>query len=285
MAVKKRAASACLLAVSSAKISEMKEKKLLATILISIFGHLTVLSLGFMLLELDLFTRSSDSEKQLFQVETISPAQLKKYKMVGSKDGKENLFSMPITSPLSLSQLRGNNIKATLASRPAPQPVAQVVSSQVALQEKIKKQIVQELLPSMPNQKLINAADFHIKFEPPKGVSEDELNSVEKIFYSFYQRSYKNYLSSFIQSYNTLMQDRPYLKEKISSKSHGLSGKVIFDREGNIVSIKIIQWSDDDNIQALFEQTLKNMNPLYNPPKELIQENGEFALYYRLLVN
>ena len=60
---------------------------------------------------------------------------------------------------------------------------------------------------------------------------------------------------------------------------------IVFDKEGNIVSIQIMRWSQSDEVQDLFEQTLKEIRSLPNPPKALLENNEEFNIYYNLKIN
>ena len=64
-----------------------------------------------------------------------------------------------------------------------------------------------------------------------------------------------------------------------------MTGRITLDKSGDIIAIKFYQWSEDSDIQNLFETTLKSLNALPNPPKALFQEKDEYDIYCQLLIN
>lgn len=160
-----------------------------------------------------------------------------------------------------------------------------VTVQSVQRQRGMKQEMMKQLGPGSANAKLANKSDIQVHFEPPEGVSEDELNSVEKMFYSFQKRTFEGYFNSFITTYNRVIQLRPQLRRTLNSEVHHLTGRVTFDRDGNIVAIKILRWSQDDNLQKLFEETLKEIKSLPNPPKAIIGKSDQFNIYYQLKIN
>jgi hypothetical protein len=126
-------------------------------------------------------------------------------------------------------------------------------------------------------------SNFEIRYERPEGVSEDELNSDEKAFYSFFKRSYANYLSKLYATYDKAVIERPGLEKDFNSK-HVLLARIDYDEKGNILLIKIIKSSDSDNIHYFFEETLKQLN-LPNPPKSFIKNKKQFSTFYQIQIN
>ena len=156
----------------------------------------------------------------------------------------------------------------------------------VERQRVIKDDLMKQLGPGTVNAKLANKSDFQIHFETPEGVDEDELNSAEKKYYSFQKRTFESYFHAFLKSYNSRLRSHPQLKGPLQRERHALTGRVTFDQQGNIVSIKILKWSKSDEVQELFEETLKSIRSLPNPPKSLLfKENKEFNIYYQLQIN
>jgi len=80
------------------------------------------------------------------------------------------------------------------------------------------------------------------------------------------------------QKYST----RP-LQRKILE--HTLTGKILFDKEGNIIKINILKSSLNDDVHALFENTLVGINSLPNPPQMILQNKDDFTVYYQLSIN
>lgn len=126
--------------------------------------------------------------------------------------------------------------------------------------------------------------DVGIKFDPPEGVSEDELNTIEKIYYSFQKRSFENYVQSFLLSYRDSKESRPLIINDLRNQSHRMIGKVTFDRGGNIISIKTIRPSQSDDVQDMFQKTLQKLR-LPNPPDGLLDSKGQFSIFYQLNLN
>lgn len=126
-------------------------------------------------------------------------------------------------------------------------------------------------------------SNFEIRYERPEGVSEDELNSDEKAYYSFFKRSYANYLSKLYASYEKIVIERPALEKDFTNK-HILLARIDYDDKGNIILIKILKSSESDNIHYFFEETLKQLN-LPNPPKSFIKNNKKFSTFYQIQIN
>jgi hypothetical protein len=92
-------------------------------------------------------------------------------------------------------------------------------------------------------------------------------------------------VNSFYSSYQSLILKRPSLLGVLQSERHLMTGKVIFDKEGNIMRIKILRSSSNDDLHELFETSLKDIRSLPNPPKDLVKNREEFTIYYQLRVN
>lgn len=126
-------------------------------------------------------------------------------------------------------------------------------------------------------------SNFEIRYERPEGVSEDELNSDEKAYYSFYVRSYQNYFSKIYSNYEKIVIQKPGLA-KVFDRKHLLIGKIDYDENGNIVTVKIIKSSEDDDLHYFFEETLKQLNQP-NPPKIFTKNRKQFSIFYQLQIN
>jgi hypothetical protein len=125
---------------------------------------------------------------------------------------------------------------------------------------------------------------MNMQVELPEGVSIDELNEYELMFYGFQKRMMEKYFSSIVL--NVRDYEKKYsLRVLIPEGSHTMTGRVTFDSDGNIKQIKMIRWTQADKLQAMFEDILKSMHTLPNPPKMLRNSNGEFVVYYSFIVN
>lgn len=126
-------------------------------------------------------------------------------------------------------------------------------------------------------------SNFEIRYERPEGVSEDELNSDEKAFYSFYKRSYSSYVSKLYSTYEQVAITKPRINKDFENK-HLLVARVDYDENGNIVTVKILKSSESDDIHYFFEETLKKLT-LPNPPKIFLKRKKEFSIYYQVQIN
>lgn len=125
---------------------------------------------------------------------------------------------------------------------------------------------------------------MNMQVEVPEGVSKDELNEFELKFYGFQKRMMEKYFSTIV------LQAREYEKRYslpvlMPDGRHVMTGRVTFDSDGNIKQIKMIRWTQADKLQNMFEDVLKAIDTLPNPPRELMNQHGEFVVYYTFTVN
>jgi hypothetical protein len=155
--------------------------------------------------------------------------------------------------------------------------------SQSREQDNLKQEAYKNITTSSTNPVAQKISNFEIRYERPEGVSEDELNSDEKAYYSFFKRSYANYLSKLYATYEKVSVERPGIEKDFEGR-HTLLGRIDYDEKGNIVMVKILKSSDSDNIHYFFEETLKQLN-LPNPPKSFIKSKKQFSTYYQIQIN
>ncbi|MGZ3786997.1 MAG: hypothetical protein ACXVLQ_00660 [Bacteriovorax sp.] len=150
-------------------------------------------------------------------------------------------------------------------------------------QDNLKQEAYKNITTSSSNPVAQKLSNFEIRYERPEGVSEDELNSDERAYYSFFKRSYANYLSKLYATYDKVSVERPGLEKDFENK-HLLIGKIDYDEKGNIITIKILKSSESDNVHYFFEETLKQLN-LPNPPKSFVKNKKQFTTYYQIQIN
>lgn len=150
-------------------------------------------------------------------------------------------------------------------------------------QDNLKQEAFNTITTSSSNPVAQKISNFEIRYERPEGVSEDELNSDEKAYYSFFKRSYASYLSKLYATYDRIAVERPGIEKDFANK-HVLLGRIDYDEKGNIVLVKILKSSESDNIHYFFEETLKQLN-LPNPPKSFIKSKKQFSTYYQIQIN
>ena len=125
---------------------------------------------------------------------------------------------------------------------------------------------------------------MNMQVEVPEGVAADELNEFELQFYGFQKRLVSKYLNS-IELQVREYEKRFSIQSLNVAGKHVMTGRVTFDSDGNIKQIKMLRWTQADRLQAMFEDILKSMMSLPNPPKMLRNSNGEFVVFYTLTVD
>ena len=145
------------------------------------------------------------------QIKIIQPKELEQIRKVGIKNGIKNLERPDLKPELVSKSLPGQMSLDKLA--PSYSPNKNPVKNQITTttsenpfyfnyknkkdiprsneQDRLKNEAVS--LNGPMNKATEKMSNFEIRYERPEGVSEDELNSDEKAYYSFYVRSYKNF--------------------------------------------------------------------------------------------
>lgn len=137
---------------------------------------------------------------------------------------------------------------------------------------------------SEETERALKGSSLEYYYDPPKGVPLSELNSLEKIFYSFQKRTRETTITAMFRSLERNKLSKPKLLGSLKTDKHVLKGKVTFDTQGNIVKIKILNWSNDDQVQTFFEDALKLLK-FPNPPKAFVLDDGTFEFTITLYVN
>lgn len=123
-----------------------------------------------------------------------------------------------------------------------------------------------------------------VKLEVPKGVKEDELNKHELVFYSFQKRTALNYINSFYKKLNEFELQNPHLKFPLTEQKQKMVGRVIYDKDGNIIKINVLKWANVPKLQSFFLNVLKEMTSLPNPPDQILKDD-QFTVFYALTIN
>lgn len=264
-----------------------ENRNILISFFIAAFAHLLII-ISFP--QFKTYDNAPKMNNPVLNIKTINPEELQRYRTVGVKKGSK-AFSAPVKS-MGPSSLRPKNI-VEVQKKADERPVSgklfkgkqlKLAPEEILNQGIEKNNLLKKLPLPLAVAKSLGKSNLNIKFDPPEGVAEDELNSSEKKFYSFTKRSYESYVLSVISSLNNLIKERPHLKNFKNIGEHHLTGRIIFDENGHRRSVKFIQSSKDDNIQLLFERALLNMKVLQNPPKELLDKEKTFTIYYQLTI-
>ena len=262
-----------------------KEKSIIFFLVISICLHVFIFNFSKKTKKTwpDYQSETVNNPSKTIKIKKINKNDLKKFKKLGIKNGNMD-FSTPFNTNKS-KKLSLKSLATTENSQKNSKGLHSLNNNNFKVQfQKNKFKSYSNFVPSQANLELLDRSQMDLVFDPPKGVSKNELNTLEKIFYGFQKRTYELYVNSFLKNYNEVILEKPYLKNEILYENHSLTGRITFDHIGNIVSIKILKWSNQDHVQSLFENTLKSMNSIKNPPKSLVQ-NGNFSIYYKLKIH
>ena len=206
---------------------------------------------------------------------------------VGRDDGDES-FSVDI--PKRPGDLRLENLQI-LSIQDIQREEAETEDEQLPVRRGLgrerfqRRKTLERLGVSPQDAHQLSYTDLDIQFIPPVGVSEDELNSVEKKFYSFQRRTFLAYVSSFVRTHRRLSRERPLLTDTLEGGQYSLTGRVLYNSEGDTLSLHITRTTPEGDVHDLFEQTLEDMGRLPNPPIELVGPDQTFTLYYKLDIN
>jgi len=224
--------------------------------------------------------------------------QVLKYRKVGKVNQKDQNFALPSAPSAETSPVLDRGLLekiGKLIDKIAPLPKKKNIKKDPKKitptqnfqfeSKRMQAKIFHKIKKEGDHSKILANKSMVLDITPPEGVSEDELNSLEKKFYSFQKRVFQNYLYSFLRVYKQLSMDSPAVIQAIESGRYRLRGKVTYDEDGNILSLKIIKSSLDDNIHELFEKTLTGMNFLPNPPRELLTEEKKLPIFFNLNIN
>ena len=266
-------------------------------------------------------TKNLKQPIKLDEIRFINQDEVEKFRKVGIKNGvkdlqrpdivpKQTLKSPPQKgqpNPLSLEKLAAELPKPIPGKVLAPKPPSDTAKNYLNIKptnesggnfyfnyknnKVIEQNQEQEIIKSeaqknfsVPRNKATDRiSNFEIRYERPEGVSEDELNSDEKAYYSFYVRSYQNYYSKIYSNYEKIVVERPGLAN-VFDKKHLLIGKIDYDENGNIVTVRILKSSESDDLHYYFEETLKQLSQL-NPPKIFTKNRKQFSIFYQLQIN
>jgi len=123
--------------------------------------------------------------------------------------------------------------------------------------------------------------DAVVSIEVPDGIEPDQLNEYELMFYSFQKRTAINYANSILKNLDKFNKKYPHYKLKENSRVL-MTARMTYDQKGNVKQIKMIRWSQIDELQNFFEDTVKGIDQLHNPPKALWEKHGEFSMFFTL---
>lgn len=132
---------------------------------------------------------------------------------------------------------------------------------------------------------ILSSQKMALNFELPEGKKLDELNESELKLYGFLRRGAMKYVASLSSELKEFEMKNPHLQFPLTETKQVLTGRLVYDGQGNLKQIKMVRWTNVTKLQSFFENVLKRLETLQNPPKELWAQDGEFTVFVTLQLN
>lgn len=199
--------------------------------------------------------------------------------------------------PLSLKDLSPGKaepkIEKTVTQRPGTRPQVLPEKSKALSAISLKGSQIQEFAQASnaaamsgdPRTASLSNSDILVNLEVPEGVNPDELNKYELMFYGFQRRTAINYINSFYKNLDKFDRENPHKSFPMTDTKQVMTGRLTYDDKGNLKQIKMVRWSNVEQLQDFFVDVLKNMDSVHNPPQALWEKNGEFSIFFSLVIN
>jgi hypothetical protein len=101
------------------------------------------------------------------------------------------------------------------------------------------------------------------------------------MYYGFQKRVAMNYINSILKNLDGFQKTHPNYKIPKSGRIT-MTARLTYDKDGNVQQIKMVRWTHVEELQSMFEDIVKNIDQLHNPPKTLWEKQGEFSMFYTL---
>lgn len=199
--------------------------------------------------------------------------------------------SAPDKGSMKLKDLALLKAAPDTIQRPGSRPEVKVKKAitQISMQDKAFKDYAKSYPSGFADLSEMKTGAFKVSdaavgIENPDGIEPDELNQNELVYYGFQRRMLIGYVNTMMKEIEKFgVKHRRTFQLEPNSKII-MTARLTYDSEGNVKQIKMIRWTHIDEIQELFETSMKNLNRLNNPPKMLWKKNGEFNVFYNFTI-
>lgn len=232
------------------------------------------------------------------------PLKIQNMRTVGREDSmKKNLTYIEVKKKtrqpkkvqlkdLSFAPLKNLSLEKFKRTRPGKESLLKRKQKVRKKKFSINNTTIKEFLQSTPKslssaQQLAKLDDANVVFdlEVPKGVKEDQLNKHELVFYSFRKRTAIAYVNAFQKNLNQFETKNPHLQFPLTKDSQTIAGKITYDKNGDILKIQTLKYTQIKKLQDFFMDVLQDMDSLPNPPKEVINSQDQFVINFILSIN
>lgn len=184
------------------------------------------------------------------------------------------------------------NFETPRIPRPGSAPVAGLRKEntlrQISMQDNSFKDFAKSYPAGIADPAALDTGAFKISdatigIDNPDGVEPDELNQNELVYYGFQKRMLVKYIQAIVKELGKFQQKHRHFQLEPNSRIW-MTARLTYDSEGNVKQIKMIRWSNLNAIQDVFEGSMKSLDKLSNPPKDLWTKNGEFNVFYSWVI-
>lgn len=253
-----------------------------SAVLLTLILHLLVLALG--------PDRGASKE-----IATQEPIKLKfkqiKVRKVGQKNrpDTDNLMGQLAYGQQDLKRVdqQVSQKSSSLSKKKEKEIVEDARKQSVTRNQYMQKKISKESFAQKNwTNELSHVQDASVSFLPPKGITPDQLNEFEKVFYAFYKRVAIQYINSVQISVRNRVNERPYVQNTLmAAEAQELKAVIRYDELGNAEIVKILSSSKNDDIHKIFEDALGKMDKIPNIVKDLKDEDGKYYAIFSLSIN
>jgi len=271
----------------------MKKRGLIYTIFISFFVHIGVLAPEYKSSFFNFLIPKQDNPKPInLRIVGSDEGEKKDLIFIKKSQKKKSLRKNALAQKLTVPDF--SELDSRINKLIAKKKNKRSIRPQKAIDNlKISNNHIKEYLKSdspnrqTPRQLLSALDDANVLFDlqVPKGVKEDELNKHELVFYSFRKRTAIAYVNSFYKELNSFERKNPHLRFPLTAQKEKIAGKITYDKNGDILKIETLKWTDITRLQNFFMDVLKNMSSLPNPPEAIVNKKDEFVINFVLTVN
>ena len=150
----------------------------------------------------------------------------------------------------------------------------------------------------MPNQQILKSTQFQtnegelnsnnnnasIGVVIPKGVKEEALNKWQMVLYSFHKRVFSQYLTQLFLNAQEMERLYPYSQFPYVREPDFVKVKVTYNQDGSLHHVERMKQSSSRLLNEFFQNTIGEMNFIPNPPKLIINPEGQFELIFEVRV-
>lgn len=143
-------------------------------------------------------------------------------------------------------------------------------------------QVPQGMRFSEKSKHAFDGSMFDVGIVLPEGISEDELNRFEEMFYSFRKRVAEQYINQILRLSSIVENRYPRTAFPWTNKTQILKAKLTYNNEGNLERIEFLQKTEAKILQEFYQEVMNNMNKIPNPPRAILNNDSNFELIFGL---